>query len=119
MTDIEYRLLCELAANAGRVLSHDHLLQRVWGLTNSGGSGPVRTVVKNLRRKLADDADNPTYIFNEPRRRLPDAQGRDAGTGGAVSVGIVIDGMGGCNAHAVPSLTGLEPSRYRYSPCQL
>ena len=67
LTDIEYRLLCELAANAGRVLSHDQLLQRVWGLTNSGGSGPVRTVVKNLRRKLGDDADNPTYIFNEPR----------------------------------------------------
>jgi DNA-binding response OmpR family regulator len=27
----------------------------------------VRTFVKNLRRKLGDDADNPTYIFTEPR----------------------------------------------------
>ena len=52
---------------AGRVLTHDQLLQRVWGLTNSGGSGPVRTVVKNLRRKLGDDADNPAYIFTKRR----------------------------------------------------
>ena len=80
LTDIEYRLLCELAANAGRVLSHDQLLQRVWGLTNSGGSGPVRTVVKNLRRKLGDDADNPTYIFNEPRVGYRMAKGQGSGT---------------------------------------
>ena len=86
LTDIEYRLLCELAGNAGRVLTHDQLLQRVWGLTNSGGSGPVRTVVKNLRRKLADDADSPTHTFNEPRVGYWMPQGRDAGTGGAVSV---------------------------------
>ena len=31
------------------------------------GSGPVRTIVKNLRTKLGEDAENPTYIFNEPR----------------------------------------------------
>ena len=81
LTDIEYRLLCELAGNAGRVLTHDQLLQRIWGLTNSGGSGPVRTVVKNLRRKLADDADSPTHTFNEPRvgYRMPkgETQGQE------------------------------------------
>ena len=33
----------------------------------SDGSGPVRAIVRRLRRKLGDDADNPTYIFNEPR----------------------------------------------------
>ena len=81
LTDIEYRLLCELAANAGRVLTHDQLLQRVWGLTNSGGSGPVRTVVKNLRRKLGDDADNPTYIFNEPRVGYRIPKGETQGPG--------------------------------------
>ena len=81
MTDIEYRLLCELTANAGRVLTHDQLLQRVWGLTNSGGSGPVRTAVKNLRRKLGDDADGPTYISNEPRigYRMPKAETQGQG----------------------------------------
>ena len=65
LTDIEYRLLFELSANAGRVLTHDQLLQRVWGPAHTGASGQVRTVVKNLRRKLADDADNPSYIITE------------------------------------------------------
>ena len=77
------------AGAAGRVLTHDQLLQRVWGLTNSGGSRPVRTAVKNLRRKLGDDADSPHLHLQRASRRLPDAQGRDAGTGGAVSVWVV------------------------------
>ncbi len=67
LTDIEYRLLVELSVNAGRVLTHDHLLQRVWGPGHAGHSGPVRTFIRNLRHKLADDADNPSYIHTEPR----------------------------------------------------
>ena len=67
LTDIEYRLLVELSVNAGLVLTHDHLLQRVWGPGHAGHSGPVRTFVRNLRRKLGDDADNPKYILTEPR----------------------------------------------------
>ncbi len=67
LTDLEYRFLFELSVNAGRVMTHDHLLRRVWGPGHPGHSGPVRTVVKNLRSKLGDEADNPSYIFNEPR----------------------------------------------------
>ena len=67
LTDIEYRVLAELAANAGRLVVHGDILRRVWGQAHSGGTGPVRNVVKNLRRKLGDGADNPTYIINEPR----------------------------------------------------
>ena len=67
LTDLEYRFLHELSINAGGVLTHDHLLRRVWGPGHPGYSGPVRTVVKNLRSKLGDEADNPSYIFNEPR----------------------------------------------------
>ena len=51
----------------GRVLTYDHLLQRVWGLEKSGDLRPMRTVVRNRRRKLGDDANGPTYIFTEPR----------------------------------------------------
>ncbi|MXV81216.1 MAG: response regulator [Chloroflexi bacterium] len=65
MTDLEYRTLLELSANAGRVVSHAELLQRVWGPGHTGNAGAVRTVVKNLRRKLRDSASNPTYISNE------------------------------------------------------
>ena len=67
LTDTEYRMLFELSVNAGRVLAHAELLQRVWGPAHSGRSGAVRSVIKNLRRKLGDDAGNPTYIFNQPR----------------------------------------------------
>ena len=65
LTATEYRMLAELSANAGRVLTHEQLLRRVWGHDNSGGSGPVRTIVKRLRRKLQDHSDNPTFIFTK------------------------------------------------------
>ena len=67
LTFTEYELLSDLSLNAGRVLSHDQLLRRVWGPGYSGDSQPVRTFVKSLRNKLRDDARNPTYIFTEPR----------------------------------------------------
>ena len=60
-------MLAELSANGGRVLTYEHLLERVWGAKSSGDVRPMRTIVGNLRRKLGDDADNPTYIFTEPR----------------------------------------------------
>ena len=67
LTGIEYRMLAELSASGGRVLTNGQLLHRVWGPDKTGGSGPVRDIIKRLRRKLGDDADSPTYIFNEPR----------------------------------------------------
>ena len=63
----EYDVLVELSLSAGMVVTHELLLQRVWGPGNSGGAGLVRTVVQRLRRKLGDDARNPKYIFTEPR----------------------------------------------------
>ncbi len=59
----EYGLLAELAMNAGRTLTHDHLLQRVWSPGRIGQRWLLREVVKRLRGKLSDDAGNPTYIF--------------------------------------------------------
>ena len=67
LTPNEYELLRRLSANAGRVLTHEMLLQQVWGPQRSGEPWLVRNVVKRLRRKLGDDADNPTYVFTEPR----------------------------------------------------
>ena len=67
LTDIEYRMLAELSANAGRIMTHEQLLRRVWGQDTARGSGPVRAIVKRLRRKLGDDAADPTYIFNKRR----------------------------------------------------
>ena len=67
LTAIEYRMLVELSVNAGRALTHEHLLQRVWGPDKGEDSGPVRNIVKRLRRKLGEDASNPAFIFAEPR----------------------------------------------------
>ena len=67
LTPTEYELLFELSMNAGRVLTFDILLQRVWGPGRSGDKGSVSTYVKRLRRKLDEDAGSPKYIFAEPR----------------------------------------------------
>ena len=67
LTATEYDLLQILAVNAGRVLSHDQLLENVWNESEVGNSKLLRSFVRQLRRKLGDDARNPTYIFTEPR----------------------------------------------------
>ncbi len=67
LTAIEYNLLRELSIHAGRVLTHQHLLQRVWGQTKPGTPRVIRTHLMRLRRKLGEDGDNPRYIFAEPR----------------------------------------------------
>ena len=66
LTPTEYRLLLELCTNAGRVLTYDQILERVWGAGSRGGPQRVRTFVKDLRQKLGDDARNPAYLFTEP-----------------------------------------------------
>ena len=48
-------------------MTHDQLLRRVWGQERTGEPWQVREVVKRLRRKLGDDAQDPTYIFTVPR----------------------------------------------------
>ncbi len=75
LTATEYAVLYEFSVNAPRVLTHNVLLQRVWGPERVGEPWLVRDVVKRLRRKLDDDAHNPTYIFTEPRVGYRMAQG--------------------------------------------
>ena len=67
LTPTEYGVLYELSVHAGRALTHDHLLERVWGPERQGEPWLVREVVKRLRRKLGDDANNPRYVLTEPR----------------------------------------------------
>ena len=83
LTPTEYRLLVELSANAGALLTQEHLLARVWGGKTGGDVRPMRTIVSKLRRKLGEDADNPRYIFTEPRAGLRMPKGRTPDAGGA------------------------------------
>ena len=64
LTATEYELLRVLSLNAGRVATYELLLNRVWGGRNKGDSKAVRAFVKQLRRKLGDDAASPAWIFN-------------------------------------------------------
>ena len=79
LTIIEYRMLVELSANAGRPLTHEHLLQRVWGPDKGQDSAPVRNIVRRLRHKLGDDPGHPGYIFAEPSvgYRMEQGEGAD------------------------------------------
>ena len=76
LTPTEFDLLATLAMEAGRVVPHDRLLRRAWSPGKPGNLHVLRTHLKHLRRKLGDDAGNPTYIFAEPRvgYRMPAAE---------------------------------------------
>ena len=65
LTATEYELLRVLAQDAGRVLTHETLLRRVWAGRPAAGPKIVRAYVKRLRDKLADEADRPALIVNE------------------------------------------------------
>ena len=82
LTAIEYRMLVELSANAGRAVTHQHLLQRVWGPDKPEDSGPVRNIVKRLRRKAGRRPGQPRLHLRRAQRRIPHGEGRGTGTGG-------------------------------------
>ena len=65
LTATEYALLRVLSLNAGRVVPYDMLLRQVWGGRERGGPNLVRIFVRNLRRKLGEDAERPAWIFNQ------------------------------------------------------
>ena len=59
LTNIKYGLLAELSIHPGRVVTYEHLIQKIWGPALPD-LWPVRAAVKTLRRKLGDEAANPT-----------------------------------------------------------
>jgi two-component system KDP operon response regulator KdpE len=65
LTATEYKLLHELSSSAGRILTQDELLHRVWGPEYSGEPQLLRSYIKSLRQKLGDKARDPSYIFTE------------------------------------------------------
>jgi two-component system KDP operon response regulator KdpE len=66
LTPMEYSLLKELVLNAGKVLSHDHLLRRVWGPEYGREKEYLHVFVGHLRAKLEPDPAKPGYISTVP-----------------------------------------------------
>jgi DNA-binding response OmpR family regulator len=62
LTSIEYRLLCELVKQPGRVLVPDYLLEKVWGMGYEGENNLLRQAVYRLRQKIERDPKDPKYI---------------------------------------------------------
>jgi len=65
LTPTEYKLLFELSRYPGRVLTHDQLLKSVWSQDRPADQRLLRSFIKNVRRKIGDDARNPSYIFTQ------------------------------------------------------
>jgi two-component system KDP operon response regulator KdpE len=65
LTPIEYRLLCVLLANTGKVMTQRHLLREVWGPGSVERSHYLRVYVGHLRQKLEDDPTQPKYLLTE------------------------------------------------------
>jgi len=65
LTPTEYRLLSTLAENSGRVLSHEQLLNKVWGYEFGEDTGYVKRYIWYLRRKIEDDPRKPEHILTE------------------------------------------------------
>lgn len=65
LTPIEYRLLCVLIANNGKVMTQRHLLREVWGPTHVESSHYLRVYVGHLRQKLEDDPAQPRHLLTE------------------------------------------------------
>jgi len=65
LTPIEYRLLCVLLANSGKVMTQRHLLREVWGAGSVDSAHYLRVYVGHLRQKLEDDPTQPQYLLTE------------------------------------------------------
>lgn len=65
LTPTEFRLLSALSERTGRVCSHGHLLERVWGPEWGDAVHHLRLYVGYLRRKLEEDPGNPRRILSE------------------------------------------------------
>ena len=62
LTPIEYRLLCLLAQNVGKVLTHKYITQKIWGVGWENNIASLRVFMATLRKKLEAPPDSPAYI---------------------------------------------------------
>ena len=89
LTPIEHKLLCALARNRGRLLTHDALLCQVWGAAYAEDRQTLRAHIANLRRKLASPSESGAirtypgvgYLFEAERSLAPAGRWQAGETG--------------------------------------
>ena len=62
LTPIEYKILCLLAANVGKVLTHTFITQKIWGTAWENNVASLRVFMATLRKKIEATPDSPQYI---------------------------------------------------------
>ena len=62
LTPIEYKLLCLLANNIGKVLTHTYITQKIWGNSMESDIASLRVFMATLRKKLESNPNSPQYI---------------------------------------------------------
>lgn len=65
LTATEYTLLTLLAKNEGKVLTHQYILNQVWGPAYTGESQYLRVYIAQLRKKIENDPNRPNHIITE------------------------------------------------------
>jgi len=66
LTPTEYKVLQQLAQQAGKLIPHADLLSKVWGPEYRDETGYLWVYIRALRQKLEEDPSNPRYIISEP-----------------------------------------------------
>lgn len=62
LTPIEYKILCLMSKNVGRVLTHTYITQNIWGNSWDNNVASLRVFMATLRKKLEAEPDSPQYI---------------------------------------------------------
>ena len=62
LTPIEYKLLCLLAKNTGKVLTHNYILKEIWGSVLESDTPSLRVFMATLRKKIEKNTSSPQYI---------------------------------------------------------
>ena len=62
LTPIEYKLICLLAKNTGKVLTHNYILKEIWGNFTASDMGSLRVFMAMLRKKLQTGSDAQPFI---------------------------------------------------------
>ena len=62
LTPIEYKLLCLLSHNVGKVLTHTFIMQNIWGTSWENDIASLRVFMATLRKKIEKEPNSPQYI---------------------------------------------------------